>query len=71
MAFDDSEKIGTEHAERTISEISYDARISQFSPEEQKRIVRRVDRRLVPVLGLLYCASLMDRTNLSAANIAG
>lgn len=42
-----------------------------FSAEEEKRIIWRIDRRLVPVLGLMYCASLMDRTNLGAANIAG
>lgn len=42
-----------------------------FSPEEEKRIKRRIDRRLVPVLGIMYCVSLMDRTNLGAANIAG
>lgn len=50
---------------------SNDARISCYTPEEQKKIIHRVDRRLVSVLGFLYMASLMDRTNLSAANIAG
>lgn len=50
---------------------SNDARITCFTPEEQRKIIHRVDRRLVSVLGLLYMASLMDRTNLSAANIAG
>jgi MFS family permease len=50
---------------------SNDARISCYTPEEQKKIIHRVDRRLVTVLGALYMASLMDRTNLSAANIAG
>lgn len=42
-----------------------------FTPEEEKRIIWRIDRRLVPVLGIMYCVSLMDRTNLGAANIAG
>ncbi|CAI6084580.1 unnamed protein product [Clonostachys chloroleuca] len=42
-----------------------------FTPDEQRRIVRRIDRRLVVTLGVLYCISLMDRTNMSAANIAG
>lgn len=41
------------------------------SPEEEKRIMWRIDRRLVTVLGFMYCVSLMDRTNLGAANIAG
>jgi hypothetical protein len=43
----------------------------EFTPEEQKKIIRRVDLRLVTMTGLAYCISLMDRTNLSAAAIAG
>jgi len=42
-----------------------------FTEEEQKSIMKRVDRRLVTTVGLMYCVSLMDRTNLGAANIAG
>jgi len=66
-----SEKAGIDELEQSISQDSNDAIIAEFTPEEQKKIVHRVDRRLVSVLGALYCASLMDRTNLSAANIAG
>lgn len=65
------DKAGALELERKQSEESNDARIARFSPEEQKNIIHRIDRRLVTVLGLLYMASLMDRTNLSAANIAG
>jgi hypothetical protein len=43
----------------------------EFSPKEQKKIIHRIDRRLVVTVGVLYCVSLMDRTNLSAAAIAG
>lgn len=42
-----------------------------FTQQEQRRIIRRVDRRLVVTVGAMYCVSLMDRTNMSAANIAG
>jgi sugar phosphate permease len=42
-----------------------------FSEAEQKAIIRRVDIRLVITIGAMYCVSLMDRTNLGAANIAG
>ncbi|EXJ92104.1 hypothetical protein A1O3_00654 [Capronia epimyces CBS 606.96] len=48
-----------------------DARIEAFTPEEQKKIIRRIDRRLVLTLGFLYCVSLMDRTNLGIAVVAG
>ena len=43
----------------------------EFSEREQRKIIHRIDRRLVVTVGVLYCISLMDRTNLSAAAIAG
>lgn len=43
----------------------------EFTAEEKKRIIRRIDLRLVTMTGLAYCISLMDRTNLSMAAIAG
>lgn len=42
-----------------------------YSPQEQRRIIHRVDRRLVTTCGFMYCISLMDRTNLPNAAIAG
>ncbi len=42
-----------------------------FTPAQQRSIVHRVDRRLITTVGAMYCVSLMDRTNLSAAAIAG
>jgi hypothetical protein len=55
-------------AQRTPSSGEED---EEFTLEEQKAIIRRVDRRLVTMTGLAYCISLMDRTNLSMAAIAG
>ena len=48
------------------SEKINDARIHAFTAEEQKNIVRRIDRRLVLTLGFMYCVSLMDRVSLTA-----
>lgn len=48
-----------------------DPRILQFDHAQQRKIIHKVDRRLLITLGALYCVSLMDRTNLAAANIAG
>ncbi|KAJ5543332.1 hypothetical protein N7461_009335 [Penicillium sp. DV-2018c] len=45
--------------------------INSFSPEEKKKLIRRIDIRLVITLGCLYCVSLLDRTNLGAASVAG
>ncbi|KAK7540153.1 general substrate transporter [Phyllosticta citricarpa] len=42
-----------------------------FTPAEQKKLIHRIDRRLVVTVGVMYCISLMDRSNLSAASIAG
>lgn len=42
-----------------------------YSPAEQKAIIRRIDKRLVGVLGCLYVISLVDRINVSTAAIAG
>lgn len=53
------------------SSSSQDGYECEFTPEEQRKIIHRVDRRLVVTVGVLYCISLMDRTNLSAAAIAG
>lgn len=49
----------------------HDAAIAKFTPEEQKKIIRRIDLRLIPTLGFMYCVSLMDRTNLGVAMVAG
>lgn len=51
-----------------LSNDDYD---EEFTPAEQRKIIHRIDRRLVTMTGLAYCISLMDRTNLSAAAIAG
>jgi len=71
MSHKDLEKPGVADVERTVTKDSNDAHMNEFSEAEQKHIVRRIDRRLVTVLGVLYCASLMDRTNLGSAAIAG
>ncbi|RAH64197.1 putative phthalate transporter [Aspergillus aculeatinus CBS 121060] len=43
----------------------------EYSYAEQRKIIHRIDRRLVTITGLAYCISLMDRTNLSMAAVAG
>jgi sugar phosphate permease len=52
-------------------ESATNAAIARFTPEEQKKIIRRVDLRIIPTLGCMYCVSLMDRTNLGVAMVAG
>lgn len=71
MSNSDLEKTAHDHVERSITEDSNDAHMNQFTPEQQRNIIWRIDVRLVVTLGILYCTSLMDRTNLSSAAIAG
>ena len=65
--------ISAEYGEQTDSSTSldYDARINAFTPEQQRKIMWRIDIRLVLTLGFMYCVSLMDRTNLGIAAVAG
>ncbi|CAG9992241.1 unnamed protein product [Clonostachys byssicola] len=43
----------------------------EFTPAEQRRIIRRIDINLLPILGIMYSISLVDRTNLGLALVAG
>jgi hypothetical protein len=38
---------------------------------EQRKIIRRIDFRLILMLGFLHCVCLIDRGNLGTAAIAG
>jgi hypothetical protein len=77
----DLEKEALDHASDTAKVASHDSGDGPlthdreddygYTPEEQRKIISRVDRRLVITVGAMYCVSLMDRTNLSAAAIAG
>lgn len=42
-----------------------------YTYAEQRKIIHRVDRRLITVAGIIYMNSLMDRSNLPNAGIAG
>ena len=69
-ASSDYDKRYPEHDDITGTR-SYDPIIDRYTAEEIKKVVRKVDLRLVPLCGLMYCVSLLDRTNLSNAAIAG
>jgi hypothetical protein len=60
-----------ENVESAVRELASDERALAFTEKEQRRIVRRIDSRLVVTLGCLYFVSLLDRTNLGAASVAG
>lgn len=65
------EKPPAEHRIEDVAGKSASEIEDEFTPEEKKKIIRRIDLRLVTMTGLAYCISLMDRTNLSMAAVAG
>ncbi|KAH7333082.1 major facilitator superfamily domain-containing protein [Rhexocercosporidium sp. MPI-PUGE-AT-0058] len=74
--FSDVEKPVLDERELDASEqagyaLAQDPRITAFTLKEQRLIVWKIDRRLVLTLGFLYMISLVDRTNLGAASVAG
>jgi hypothetical protein len=63
--------LADDQIESAVKELASDERALSFTAKQQRAIVRRIDLRLVVTLGFLYCISLMDRTNLGAASVAG
>lgn len=61
---EDLERMETEsHAENTV-EHTIDAKF-------EKRVLRKIDFRLLPILGCLYTIALVDRSNVAVARISG
>ncbi|KAF2439360.1 MFS general substrate transporter [Karstenula rhodostoma CBS 690.94] len=42
-----------------------------WTPEEEKKLLRRIDLQLMPIMWLMYLLSYMDRTNIGNAKVAG
>ncbi|ORX95800.1 major facilitator superfamily domain-containing protein [Clohesyomyces aquaticus] len=42
-----------------------------YTPDEERAVVRKLDRRLVLFMAMLYCLSFLDRSNIGNARIAG
>ncbi|KAI9763517.1 MAG: hypothetical protein M1840_000470 [Geoglossum simile] len=48
-----------------------DGGIAGYDKAYEKKLIRKVDYRLLPILGALYAISLIDRVNISNARVAG
>ncbi|KAF1817397.1 MFS general substrate transporter [Eremomyces bilateralis CBS 781.70] len=46
-------------------------RFTLYSPEEERKVLKRLDWRLVAFMALLYMMSFLDRSNIGNARIAG
>jgi len=68
-----AEKSGSEapSGELATVEKGYKDVLVELPKEEGRRILRKVDVRLVPVLALLYLVAFIDRSNIGNAKIAG
>ncbi|KAH7034773.1 major facilitator superfamily domain-containing protein [Microdochium trichocladiopsis] len=51
--------------------ISPETTIESFKHIDEKKVLRKMDLRLVPILALLYLMSFLDRGNIGNANIQG
>lgn len=82
ISVDSKDKPAVSHVEDTNSlpkeESSYDYNSTiprgdevQHDRAFEKRVIRKVDMRLLIILGALYSIALIDRTNLSSARVAG
>jgi len=45
--------------------------LRDWTPEEEKRMVRKMDFYLIPIISILYLASFLDRANIGNARLAG
>lgn len=73
MAVGDPEKYDSQDSERqkddSLSPPPSDR--LEYDHHSEKALIRKVDWRLLPILGALYSIALIDRVNISAARVAG
>lgn len=62
------EKKGFDHMEKTERGSVVEAD-EAFDPVEAKRIIRKIDWRLIPLLTLLYTLTFLDRVNIGNARL--
>ncbi|GAA6040989.1 hypothetical protein NBRC10512_006682 [Rhodotorula toruloides] len=67
--------VAAEHLERVSSGGEGDGHVKlpsrMFTPAEEKKLYRKVDLRIMPILSLLYLLSFMDRGNIGNARLEG
>ncbi|KAJ7935667.1 major facilitator superfamily domain-containing protein [Mycena leptocephala] len=61
--------MSTSHDEKLASESQL--ALDPFDSVEDRKLVRKIDLRLIPILTLLYLLSFLDRTNIGNAKILG
>jgi hypothetical protein len=57
-----------------VSQLSAKERAEAFvapTPQEENKVIRKLDRRLMPIVFFLYMLAVLDRSNLGNAKLAG
>ncbi|KAK6378855.1 hypothetical protein LTS17_006558 [Exophiala oligosperma] len=64
---------GGDHIENSdkVSKADNDGEDEEYTVKEQRKIIHKIDRRLLVILGAMQAVSFLDRANMSNANIAG
>ena len=60
---EEADDIVPEKEEESSAMQEYRATIASFSPQEQKRIMRKVDWRIMPIVAAMFFICLLDRGN--------
>lgn len=81
MASDEEEKQHSDHLPEVVSDDvhnekaqvgrGYSTDFVPPTPEEEAKLIRKLDLRLLPLVFLLYTLSVLDRSNLGNAKLAG
>lgn len=64
-------EIDVEHVNTSKSEDTTHSPVSQFTKEEEAAVIRKLDWHLMPLIFVLYSLSVLDRSNLGNAKVAG
>lgn len=66
-----SSKSSVEMAESGIGDRGSDDAVAPISAAEEAAVIRKLDFRLLPLIFVLYSLSVLDRSNLGNAKLAG
>ncbi|KAK5117969.1 hypothetical protein LTR62_004013 [Meristemomyces frigidus] len=65
MGVELASQVETYRPEKTVAQFEH------ATPEEEARVIRKLDRRLLPLVFVLYSLAVLDRSNLGNARLAG
>ncbi|RFU28082.1 hypothetical protein B7463_g8247, partial [Scytalidium lignicola] len=76
MDIQEKEDIQTQHKEGAVGTFiddrdEYEHLLTKFDATRQKKLLRKIDWRLLPVLTIFYLVSFMDRSNIGNARLQG